>query len=109
MRKGVAVFDGHQKPKASTSLAEGWGDLAACKGTDTDEWVPDAAEVVKDWHRDHCEVCPVYEQCLTWATDGREWGVWAATTREERRVLHRRTVRREQMARARSEQQREAS
>jgi hypothetical protein len=102
MRKGVPIFDGPQKPKTSTSLA--WEELAACKGTDTEDWVPDAAEVVTDWHRDHCEVCPVRKQCLTWATDGGEWGVWAATTREERRVLRRRQSRREQMARARAEQ-----
>ena len=34
-----------------------------------------------------CVGCPLLEVCLQWALDHREWGVWGATTRDERRAI----------------------
>lgn len=36
-----------------------------------------------------CAGCPVRQQCLDWATVNDEQGVWAGTTRDERRELTR--------------------
>lgn len=85
-----------------------WSEDRACKGTPVQEWVPDAGEEVTDWHRHYCDTCPVRQVCLQWATDTDQWGVWAATTRDERRALKRRKQRRESAAKTR-QQQREAS
>ena len=41
-----------------------------------------------------CRRCPVMETCLQWAMDtGQDSGVWGGMSEQERRKLHRRTVR----------------
>lgn len=108
-RKRQRREEAMKKPPSGPSAPERlWCEDRACKGTDTDDWVPDAKEEVTDWHRSYCGGCPVRQVCLEWATDTDQWGVWAATTRDERRALKRRKARREHMARTR-QQQREAS
>lgn len=34
-----------------------------------------------------CVGCPLITECLQWALDHREWGVWGGTTRDERRAI----------------------
>ena len=82
-------------------LPERMSALAACDGTPVERWVPDEREEVTDWHRSHCHGCPVRQACLAWATGRGEWGIWAATTRDERRQLKRRAQRRDHMRKAR--------
>lgn len=39
-----------------------------------------------------CRACPVVSECLAWAIEsGQDFGVWGATTPEERRAFKRRT------------------
>jgi WhiB family redox-sensing transcriptional regulator len=36
-----------------------------------------------------CIGCPYIEECLAWALDNNEYGVWGGTTKNERRRLKR--------------------
>lgn len=66
-----------------------WRHQAACVGHDSETWFPighsgpaldqiAAAKAV-------CAVCPVTDQCLTWAlATGQEHGIWGGMTTEER-------------------------
>lgn len=40
-----------------------------------------------------CTQCPVNAQCLEYALSRDEYGIWAATTRDQRRSLRRRAQR----------------
>ena len=44
---------------------------------------------------DACESCMVRTQCLRYALDNAEEGVWGGTTEEQRRVIRRNELRRE--------------
>lgn len=95
----------------------GWVDLAAlaaCRGFDRDLWFPPSDGPSRPLGDDAgfalalCADCPVRDACLAYALDNCEQGIWGGTGTEDRRLMRRRTVRREHMARVR-EQQREAS
>lgn len=95
-----------------------WTEQAACKGENPDRFYPipygrdnDAkAEYAADVEQTKqiCRACPVYAECWDYAVPGERWGIWAATTEEERHTMRRREQRRASMARTRA-QAREAS
>lgn len=68
-----------------------WQRWAACAGMDVNGFYPEregskgaiaAARLV-------CGGCPVQRQCLAWALDHDELGVWAGTTENQRRTMKR--------------------
>lgn len=110
MPKGVPVFD-----RQETRI--GWEDLAgraACRNLDRELWFPPSDGPSRRLGDDAgfalaiCADCPVRAECLAYAVDAHEEGIWGGTGTEERRMMRRRTTRREHTARAR-DQQREAS
>lgn len=46
----------------------------------------DQDEVTQE-HRDLCRECPVITWCLEWAMSNNEFGIWAGTSRRQRRAL----------------------
>lgn len=65
-----------------------WMTRGLCAQVGGDEWFPDkggntlAAKAV-------CRRCPVMEQCLQYAVERFEWGIWGATSDEERQAIRR--------------------
>ena len=75
-----------------------WMRRASCAGAaDPDWWFPERGE-----HRAAgqlaimiCQECPVRAQCLEYALQGREYGIWGGLTEEQRKTpLARRRPRR---------------
>lgn len=66
---------------------------AACAGKDTDLFFPEAG---KDFlgriaeAKAVCNTCPIVADCLSWATENDEQGIWGASTYEERKRMSRR-------------------
>lgn len=65
-----------------------WRDEAVCAGVDSEMFFPDTASGIKTARR-ICAPCPVKAECLAFALERDPWGVWAGTTRRERRELRR--------------------
>jgi len=69
-----------------------WQRGARCKGQDPALFVPDLGEVDEDTYyvpvpRDVqvlCALCPVQDECLSWAMNNDAYGFWAGTSRYER-------------------------
>lgn len=77
-----------------TESMTGWGDLAACRGEDSElffpisEVGPGARQAAKA--KAVCARCPVRSECLAYALDnGLDYGVFGGTTADERRRLAR--------------------
>lgn len=72
-----------------------WRDKAACaEAEDPDTWHPEntgsvAGRKSVDRAIWICFGCPVIDECLTYALEHREYGIWGGTTEEERRALRR--------------------
>ena len=77
-----------------------WRALAACHGTDTEDWFPTLgpgrggrrrAAAAFRAHVDRlvaiCDRCPVQAECLTDALDHDDVGVRGGTTEEQRRFM----------------------
>lgn len=82
-----------------------WKD-AACAGKDTEMFFPEAG---KEFLRRVgeakavCNKCPIVADCLNWAIENDEQGIWGASTYEERKRINRRRIavsqiKREQLA-----------
>jgi WhiB family redox-sensing transcriptional regulator len=74
---------------------EGWRQEAACQDHDTDLFFPAgdtgpaALQIVRA--KAICGICPVKDECLSFAlTFYQEYGIWGGTTEDERRVIRRR-------------------
>lgn len=71
----------------------GWRDRAACRDLDTELFFPigttgpalDQAEQAKAV----CAGCPVRAECLAWALDSGQDGIWGGLTEDQRRTLRR--------------------
>jgi len=68
-----------------------WMDSAACKGDDPELWHPVAENDLAEDARITCTLCPVLNDCGTFAADnGIDYGIWAARRlddRDERKAL----------------------
>lgn len=68
---------------------EKWMESAVCASADPEEWFPEkgvrAAKAKKI-----CATCPVIDECLQFAIDNNEVGIWGGTSRRERVRLMRR-------------------
>ena len=65
-----------------------WRGSAACAGVDSEMFFPETATGVKT-ARSICAPCLVKAECLAFALESDPWGVWAGTTRRERREMRR--------------------
>lgn len=63
-----------------------WMDRGRCKGTDPEIFFEDASETLA---KAICRGCPVKPDCLTWAMDNDQDGVWGGMSSDERRKLQR--------------------
>jgi WhiB family redox-sensing transcriptional regulator len=75
-----------------------WRERAACRGVDTELFFPignsgPATLAQIDEAKAVCGRCPVVEQCLKWATEGGEVGIWGGMTDSERCDIRRRGAR----------------
>ena len=70
-----------------------WRTQAACKGKDTEMWIPPLNEdgtlqPVADEAKQTCATCPVSVECLTFVlTEPSTIGHWAGTDKRDRRLL----------------------
>lgn len=72
-------------PPATTRDTTDWRDQAACRGEDPDLFFPYPGEAVRiEAAKGVCRACPVWMECLQWATEQRVEGIWGGTTEEER-------------------------
>lgn len=63
-----------------------WVGEALCPQTDPEAFFPEARAHALDAKR-VCARCPVIEDCLAWALEHEEHGVWGGLTEAERRDL----------------------
>lgn len=77
-----------------------WSDWAACRSEDPELFFPHPTdEATAMAAKSVCQVCPVMDECLSWALATRqEFGVWGGMTEKERHK------RRERLRRARERQ-----
>jgi len=63
-----------------------WQERAACFGVEPDVFFPISEEEAGPALA-FCGVCPIREECLSWALkNGERYGVWGGTTEQQRRV-----------------------
>ncbi len=68
-----------------------------CAGTDLAVWFSDEdsglGHARRGWRRElvnrTCAACPLREPCLEWALRHEDYGIWAGTSREDRRRIRR--------------------
>lgn len=75
-----------------TSDRFGWQEHAACRGEDVNVFFPLAearrSSVEVSHAKQICLACPVLDACRTWSLEiAPEFGIFAALTGEERRVI----------------------
>lgn len=73
-----------------------WTENAACKGKGHLFFEDDHLTIVRK-AKAVCATCPVVDQCLMYAMDNNEFGVWGGMTANERKNLRRREKRQEKM------------
>lgn len=76
----------------STAYAVGtgttWRLAGACGGIDPELWFPERSNGAETKAaKEACAPCPVKADCLQWANQGVEFGVWGGTTYADRRRL----------------------
>ena len=78
----------HPASGADPAGVEAWWPRAACKGTDQSLFFADDSESIAA-AKAVCARCPVREQCLDFALQGRHYGIWGGLTDKERARLRR--------------------
>jgi hypothetical protein len=86
---------------AIPSLGE-WHGRGLCIGADPDIFFP-AHGATGTQAKQVCAACAVREECLKYATDADEVGIWGGLDQMERRSLKRRQRRRQAAGRAEAE------
>jgi WhiB family transcriptional regulator, redox-sensing transcriptional regulator len=77
------------QPVAVAGHDDDWRERAACRGLDPDLFYPERGADPKPAQR-ICADCPVREECLDYAMERREIGIWGGTSEQERRRMKRR-------------------
>ncbi len=67
-------------------------DEAACRGKPTEWWFPEPGGWARAPALGLCRACPIRSECLEWALEHHEAGVWGGTSKRERERI--RTARR---------------
>ena len=75
------------EPEADLSLWP-WPQLATCNGENPDLFFPAHGDPGTK-ARGICAHCPVQQECLEYATEADEFGIWGGLDREQRRALRR--------------------
>ncbi len=65
-----------------------WQDDALCAEIAGDWWFPEPGGLARE-AKQVCRRCAVRPECLAWALDHDERGVWGGTSEDERRRLRR--------------------
>jgi WhiB family redox-sensing transcriptional regulator len=65
-----------------------WHKHAACRGLDTQAWFP-VRGAIRNEVRTVCAACAVRSECLTFALEHDAEGVWAGTSKSDRRAMRR--------------------
>ena len=71
-----------------TLKTEKWMASAVCATADPEEWFPEKGVSALKAKR-ICATCPVIDQCLQFALDNNETGIWGGTSSRERRGIQR--------------------
>lgn len=61
-----------------------WQAQAKCAGMDRALFFPEASWMIEPLVRSTCSLCAVRGECLTWALEHDEQGVWGGLSDEER-------------------------
>lgn len=71
-----------------------WRNAARCRDTDPELHFPvgtsGPAVLQAEQAKAVCRPCPSRDECLAWALDNADFGIWGAMTEDERRSLKRR-------------------
>lgn len=70
---------------------EPWMADAVCRETDPDLWFPELGSTAKAAKR-ICGRCPVAAECLAYAIEHQEMGIWGGTSEKQRRRIRAREV-----------------
>lgn len=62
---------------------EPWMGKAVCASADPEEWFPEKGSSSQAAKK-ICAGCPVVNECLQFALDHNEYGIWGGTSRRER-------------------------
>lgn len=89
-----------------TGSGNGWRRWAACRDAEPELFFPIGSTgpvllQIEEAKR-VCRSCPVIEECLEWALELGEVGVWGGLSEDERKSLKRREQRRELRAKAKA-------
>ena len=63
--------------------SEPWMAQAVCASADPEEWFPEKGSSSQTAKK-ICSGCPVVKECLQFALDHNEYGIWGGTSRRER-------------------------
>lgn len=86
---GLAVAVAVEPVVAATGQDDNWRQSGACRGLDPDLFYPERGADPKPTQR-ICADCGVREECLDYAMERREIGIWGGTSERERRRIKRR-------------------
>jgi WhiB family redox-sensing transcriptional regulator len=67
---------------------EKWMESAVCATADPEEWFPEKGSSSQK-AKNICATCPVIDECLQFALDNEEAGIWGGTSSRERRRMRR--------------------
>ncbi|SEG87319.1 WhiB family transcriptional regulator, redox-sensing transcriptional regulator [Actinacidiphila yanglinensis] len=74
-----------------------WRKQAQCRGEDPELFFPVSSAgsgmMQTEKAKSVCRRCPVREQCLEWALENGQYGVWGGLSEDERRGMRRRAGR----------------
>jgi len=76
-------------PGATAPVLGEWHGRGLCIGEDPDAFIPSHGDPGKEARR-ICGVCPVRDDCLEYAIEAYEHGIWDGLDQDERRNLKRR-------------------
>ena len=88
------LIAGHGELPSVASAPPPWTRHAACADLDVAAFFPEqhGSKGTLAAARAVCARCPVQGQCLQWALDHNETGIWAGTTDNQRRQMRRRAA-----------------
>lgn len=66
---------------------ESWMDSANCVGTDPEAWFPGKGGRISSLQRRVCGACPVISECLSYALQHGDKGIWGGTTESQRKGM----------------------
>ena len=90
-------------PGPTTPALGEWHAWGLCVGADPETFFPSHGDPGTE-ARQICASCGVRGDCLTYATEADEFGIWAGLDQQQRRALRKKQHRREAAARTRAGQ-----